>query len=117
MVHELRGIPYGIDYIDPWVHDWPGSERILTKHWISRKLADILEPYAVAKAALITGVAEGYYKGVIDRNPHLRGRAVTAAMPYGGEERDHEQARSLQLNPYLFRERSQTFRLLYAGAL
>ena len=117
MAHDRRGVPYGIDYIDPWVHVFPGSERLFTKAWLSRKLAEWLEPYAVAKATLITGVAEGYYKGVFDRNPRLQGRVVTAAMPYGGEERDHQQARSLRLEPYLFQREPGTFRLLYAGAL
>jgi hypothetical protein len=44
----------------------------------------------VKHASLITGVSEGYYTPVLDRNPHLKKQAITAAMPYGGEELDHK---------------------------
>ena len=116
VVHALRGIPYGIDYIDPWVHVWPGSERF-SKHWIVRKLGEILEPIAVRRASLITGVAEGYYEGMLGRNPEVRQQAIMAAMPYGGEAADHEHADRLDLEPYLFRDKPAEFRLIYAGAM
>ena len=47
---KRTGIPYGIDYIDPWVHQFPGSERIFSRHWFSTQLANILEPIAVKHA-------------------------------------------------------------------
>jgi glycosyltransferase involved in cell wall biosynthesis len=87
---KRTGIPYGIDYIDPWVHQFPGSNKLFSRHWFSTQLAKILEPIAVKHAALITGVSEGYYKPVLDRNPYLKTQALTAAMPYGGEESDHD---------------------------
>jgi hypothetical protein len=117
VVHALRGVPYGIDYIDPWVHVWPGSERPFTKHWIARKLGELLEPFAVRRAALITGVAEGYYQDVFERNPHLRDRVVVAAMPYGGAASDHERVRARGARPYLFTPGDGRFHLVYAGAL
>jgi hypothetical protein len=91
---KKTGVPYGIDYIDPWVHVFPGSDKILSRHWFTTQLAKFLEPIAVKYAALITGVSEGYYKPVIERNPHLKTQALTAAMPYGGEESDHDFIRS-----------------------
>jgi len=91
---KKTGVPYGIDYIDPWVHVFPGSDKIFSRHWFTTKLAKFLEPIAVKHASLITGVSEGYYKPVLDRNPHLKTQALTAAMPYGGEESDHDFIRS-----------------------
>ena len=82
-------VKYGIDYIDPWVHHFPGSEKLFSRHWFSTQLAKFLEPIAVKHASLITGVSEGYYTPVLERNPHLKKQAITAAMPYGGEESDH----------------------------
>ena len=118
IVHELRGLPYGIDYIDPWVQpQWHPDEKPLNKHWWARKLADVLEPIAVQKASLITGVAEGYFDDVLDRNPHLHDQTVTAAMPYGGEEADHRAVDGMNTDPYLFDKSEDTFRLVYAGAL
>lgn len=110
------GVWYGIDYIDPWVHYFPGSENIFSRHWFSTRLAKWLEPKAVKDASLITGVAEGYYKAVVDRNPHLRESCILGAMPYGGEAVDHERLQELALKPYLF-QKNQKLQLIYAGAM
>ena len=116
LVHALRGVPYGIDYVDPWVHVWPGSDRRFTKHWMSRKLGELLEPVAVKKASLITGVTEGSYRPVLERNPHLFGQATTEVLPFGGESTDHQTAQYLGLTPYLLDDDSH-FRLVYAGTM
>ena len=115
-LHRKTGVPYGIDYIDPWVHQFPGSENIFSRHWWSTKLARYLEPKAVKKAALITGVAEGYYQGVLERNLNLKDSCFFGAMPYGGEQRDHEAVKEMELEPYLF-TKNHKIQLVYAGAM
>jgi len=110
-------IEYGIDYIDPWVHVFKGSERKFSRHWWSTKIAGWLEPIAVKNAKLITGVAQGYYQAVIDRNPHLKKQCLFASMPYGGEEKDHQSLKSLKLKPYLFEKKKDKTQLVYAGAM
>ncbi len=115
-LHISTGIKYGIDYIDPWVHSFPGSEKLFNRHWFSTKLAKLLEPIALKKASLITGVAEGYYQSVLDRNIHLK-NIVTGAMPYGGEVRDHEIVSTLNIEPYLFQNKKDIFQFVYAGAM
>jgi hypothetical protein len=117
VIHESTGIKYGIDYIDPWVHDFPGSNKLFSRHWFSKKLAGLLEPVAVKKASLITGVAEGYYKAVLERNLRLKVQAVSGAMPYGGEPLDHAIVKTLDIEPYLFPKQSQKMRWVYAGAM
>ncbi len=117
LLHDSTGVKYGIDYIDPWVHNFPGSNLLFSRHWFSTKLAKILEPFAVKNASLITGVAEGYYTPVLQRNPHLNSQAVTVAMPYGGEENDHKIAATLQKQPYLFKKNEKKLQLVYAGAM
>lgn len=116
-LHASTGVPYGIDYIDPWVHRFPGSDVTFSRHWFSMKLSAMLEPIAVKKASLITGVAEGYYKGVIERNPHLQKDCTFGAMPYGGEKADHTKVAELGLRPYLFSKRPGKIQLMYAGAM
>lgn len=116
-LHNTTGIKYGIDYIDPWVHTFPGSNRIFSRHWFSTQVAKFLEPIAVKKASLITGVAEGYYEGVVERNPHLLRQAVFGGMPYGGEEEDHKAVAKLNAVPCLFKEKKDKLQLLYAGAM
>jgi hypothetical protein len=115
-LHKKTGVKYGIDYIDPWVHSFPGSDKLFSRHWLSTKLARWLEPKAVKKASLITGVAIGYYQAVIERNPFLQQTCLFGAMPYGGEAKDHEQLKTLQLQPYLFQQ-NQKLQLVYAGAM
>ena len=116
-LHASTGVRYGIDYIDPWVHRFPGSDRRFSRHWFSTKLAEWLEPIAIRKASVITGVAEGYYKGVRERNPYLEGVCLFAAMPYGGEEEDHKKLRELGAEPYLFKRQPGRRQLVYAGAM
>ena len=119
---KKTGVNYGIDYIDPWVHEFPGSEKLFSRHWFSTQLARFLEPIAVKHASLITGVSAGYYLPVLERNPHLKNNVITAAMPYGGEEGDHEFIRR-QTSDVRIQESVKadsilpTFKFVYAGAL
>ena len=113
---KKTGVNYGIDYIDPWVHIFPGSDKTFSRHWFTTQVAKLLEPIAVKNASLITGVADGYYQGVISRNPHLINTCVFGSMPYGGEVLDHEMAIKLNLAPYLFQKNSKC-QLVYAGAM
>ncbi|MCX6300337.1 MAG: hypothetical protein NTY72_14745 [Bacteroidetes bacterium] len=115
-LNKKTGVNYGIDYIDPWVHIFPGSDKIFSRHWFTTQIAKLLEPIAVKNASLITGVADGYYQGVIARNPHLKNTCVFGSMPYGGEVLDHEMAIKLNLAPYLFQKNSKC-QLVYAGAM
>ncbi|HEX9513721.1 MAG TPA: hypothetical protein VF939_24685 [Puia sp.] len=116
-LHATTGIKYGIDYIDPWVHRFPGSDVRFSRHWWSTRLARLLEPIAVKKASLITGVAEGYYNGVRERNARALKDCIFAAMPYGGEAADHRSVRETDLQPYLFPSRAGKLQLVYAGAM
>ena len=117
LVHRATGVAYGIDYNDPWVHRWPGTEKIFSRAWLSCKLGDWLEPWALRDARLITGVAPLYYEDVLARNPALRARAVTAAMPHGACEEDFSQVRGAARKLFLFEPGDGRFHILYAGAL
>ncbi len=116
-LYHSTGVKYGIDYIDPWVHEFPGSNRLFSRHWFSSKLAQFLEPIAVKNASLITGVATGYYEPVLHRNPHLKIKAQYGAMPYGGEQVDHDLLSQLSIQPYLFSKKPNKMQLVYAGAM
>jgi len=110
-------LPFGIDYIDPWVHPWPEAEVRYSKAWASYALSERLEPYAVRHARLITAVAPGYYEGVLRRNPHLETSAVTAAMPYGFSSADFAAPSVAAKSPSMFDPADGCFHLVYAGAL
>ncbi len=118
LARRLCGVPYVIDYIDPWVYPITPDERRSWKARLTHRLARLLEPRAVRGAAGILGVAEGYYAGVLERHPHLRQRP-TAGIPYGGEPLDHEYVRRAGLRPALLDRPELRGRSLvvYAGAL
>ena len=66
--------------------------------------------------SLITGVAEGYYEGVIERNPKLKTTCLYGAMPYGSEQADYFALSNTSLKAYLFNKNGK-IQLVYAGAM
>ncbi|MHA7943022.1 glycosyltransferase family protein [Formosa sp. 3Alg 14/1] len=86
VLHEKTGIPYGIDYIDPWVRDITNQNDTRAK--LSQLVASNLEPYAVKKASFITGVSTPYYWPVIERN--FKTPPEHVGMPYGFDPNDHK---------------------------
>ena len=65
--HRQAKIPYGIDYQDPWRNQLAPYHLRFSRAWWTNLLAALLEPAAVGKAALLTGVAQPYYQPVLDR--------------------------------------------------
>ena len=116
LLHNKFGVKYGIDYIDPWVHFFPGSEKKFSRHWWSTWFSKVLEPRAVSKASLITGVAEGYFNPIFERNPHLKSSIKTLALPYGWDGEELKKLKDFQKNPLSF-VKDNKIQLVYAGAL
>lgn len=117
LVHLRHGLPFGIDYQDPWVNRWTGNEKSFSRAWASNKLAEILEPWSVRDAALITGMAPGYVAGMLERNPGVAARSELAYMPMGTAPEDYALVRGLGRAPFLFDPADGRFHMIYAGAL
>ena len=66
ILYNKFNIPYCIDYIDPWIRDI--SNRKNLRAIMSQAIARFLEPRALKKASLVTGVDYGYYKNALYRN-------------------------------------------------
>src|SRR5712692_2768770 len=116
-VERRLGIPYGLDYIDPWIPETPTADRFLSKAWVANGLAHLLEPIAVRRARLITGINDAYFASMLSRNPKLRQRVVTAGMPYGGSDRDFDALRRKPRKTFLFDPDDGKLHVIYAGAL
>jgi len=116
-IARFLGIPYGIDYQDPWIPEVPTGYRPLSKAWFAQRLSDVLEPIAIRNARLITGINERYFESALRRNPHVRERAETAGMPFGSSERDFAFLASHPRKPFLFDPDDGNIHLIYAGAL
>ncbi len=86
LIFNKTKTPYGIDYIDPWVRDISNRRNI--RSVLSLAVAKILEPYAIKKACLISGVSEAYYNPAIERN--FKNKQIAhVGMPYGFDPNDH----------------------------
>ncbi len=108
-LYSKTKIPYGIDYIDPWIRDI--KSRADWRHRLSNLLARWLEPFAVKKAALISGVSKEYYDPMIKRNFSTTG-ICNVAMPYGFDARDHDLPTFKEHLPWSIHDKVW----LYAGA-
>jgi hypothetical protein len=129
LLYDKTKVPYGIDYIDPWVRDLSNQKnpRAVFSQWVAR----ILEPIAIKKASLISGVSTPYYAPAIHRNfpdiaePLLNGstpqinkstnqQIAHVEMPYGFDANDHKvKIKNLQ---FPWGNNSQHKIWLYAGA-
>ncbi len=85
-VKWATGIPYGIDFIDPWVRQQKKDENIKAKisQWIARRF----EGFAVKRSAAIFAVSQGILNDLLKRYPSVKDKAL-AAVPYGVELNDY----------------------------
>ena len=65
------GVPFAIDYQDPWVHPIPEGTSPFGRAAWTQRFARMLEPRAMRHASLITGINRPYFQGALDRNPTL----------------------------------------------
>ena len=90
------GVPYLIDYSDPWVDDsWrrlPRSQRLPKRRW-SDLLSRLLEPYSLAHVRHLIGVSQATVDRIAERYPRLA-QVPTSEIPMGGEPADFEYLRA-----------------------
>ncbi len=84
-----HGLPYVVDFQDPWVSRWGATLPRWSKGGLSHRIAESLEPDVVRKADAVVSVSEGANEELRARYPWLAGRR-TAAIPIGGDARDFE---------------------------
>jgi glycosyltransferase involved in cell wall biosynthesis len=116
------GIPFVLDYQDPWVGAWgqtvgggPDGRPDLRSR-LTRRLSEYLEPRTVRHADAITAVSERTYEDVIDRNPALR-NIPRLALPIGVEPSDYAAVRANRRSNQFFDPADGQFHLCYVGTL
>jgi hypothetical protein len=119
---RASGVPYLLDYQDPWIGAWgatvgggPGG----TPDWksrFSRRLALTLEPRALRGVAGLVAVSEGTIAGLLQRHPDLCD-VPQAEAPLGGEPRDFAVARENPRSNRFFESQDGHVHFVYVGTL
>ncbi|MFM6926778.1 MAG: hypothetical protein ACKOU7_14815, partial [Ferruginibacter sp.] len=86
LIKKITGVKYGIDFIDPWVHETAGEQRGI-KHRLSQSIARGLEGWVTKNAAVIFSVSQGINENLRKRHPKLAATPMYA-IPYGAEPAD-----------------------------
>ncbi len=86
MIKKVTGIPYVIDFIDPWLYP-TNMKDIKTR--VSQRLASMLEGRAVRNSDGLIAVSQGILDDLIKRNPSVASKPMMA-IPYGVEASDYE---------------------------
>ena len=116
LVRAELGIPYVLDFTDPWVSDWLSENaKPFTKLWLAHLSALLLEPFAIRRASHITSVSEGTNAGILRRYKRLKASDFSS-FPIGGEP---DIFRYIQKNETSIKSpgTDNRFNLVYLGAM
>lgn len=116
-MREELGIPYVLDYTDPWVLAPQAQQRKPWKkaYWYWR-LAQWLEPRAVRNAAHVLAVSDGTNRAIHARYPGLP-ETMFSAEPFGFEARDFDHLREHPRPNRYWRTDDGDLHLVYVGAM
>jgi hypothetical protein len=103
--HRRHGIPYVVDFQDPWVAVEPeqGPRKVQRnqKYRASQSLATRLEPFMLRHASHVVSVSPAYPIMLRHRYPWLRPEQFTV-LPFGAAERDFELLREISVKQTVF---------------
>jgi len=116
------GVPFVLDYQDPWVGAWGstvGAGPNGSRDWKSaamRRLGVWLEPRAVAAADALVAVSQGTIDGIVQRIP-AAGRVPHEAIPLGFEPDDFARLSVRPRSQVYFDAADGKVHLCYVGTL
>jgi len=114
------GVPYVVDFQDPWLHYYytstgtppPGGK---TKHGLSKRLAELLEPKVIREVSQVICVSPAYVEALLKQYPHLRPDQFTV-LPFGATEEDFKILPSLRVRQTIFDPADGNLHWVYVGA-
>ncbi|XZF63440.1 MAG: glycosyltransferase [Gloeotrichia echinulata DVL01] len=114
------GIPYILDFQDPWLSDYYQKSSHATppggslKYGFSQLQAKLLEPVALGAVSHVISVSPGYPQILQQRYPHLRPDQFTV-LPFGAPEADFEALPSLPVQQTIFNPDDGKRHWVYVG--
>ena len=112
-----HGIPYVLDFQDPWVSDYrggPGARRSTWKARVSRMMARLLEPLCALNAAHLVCVSPEYSRLLRQRYPQLSAERVSV-LPFGAPEHDFALLASKNVTQAVFDRTDGRTHWVYTG--
>jgi hypothetical protein len=116
LARRRSGVPYLVDYIDPWMSDWTAAQPFMSKGWLHHRVAKVLEPMVLKSASHVTAVSQGILDDLRARYPWLTPDRMSA-MPYGAEPDDLDASARLGVVPPDFRPGTGEVNVCFTGAL
>lgn len=110
------GVPYVLDYIDPWISSMGADGRWWRKAYWHRRTSLLLEPRAARHAAHLVGVSDGTVESVRARYPEIPPERCTA-IPYGVEPDDFAVLGSRPRPREAWMPEPNAVHVVYAGAM
>lgn len=110
-LHRKFGIPYAMDYQDPWVHDVAKQYKWYHRAQWTVRLARFLEPRALKRVAFLSAINRDYMAGPVARHHRIQD-LPNLEVQLGFSRRDHEAAPSDIQPPWPSGKKV----ILYAGA-
>jgi Glycosyl transferase 4-like domain len=108
------GVPFVLDYQDPWVSNWGAAQPRFSKRGVAHCLAAILEPRFAPLADAVTAVSNGTLDGLRQRGL-LRPDIPTAELPIGSDPQDLEIAR--RVGKSHLKKETGIFDVVYLGTV
>ena len=118
--HFRHGIPYVLDFQDPWVNDYylhlrdskpPGGKL---KYRISLEIAKVLESFSLRQVSHIISVSPKYPKILLERYSWLCKEQFTV-LPFGAPEKDFELLPSFNIKQKIFDPNDGKRHWVYVG--
>ena len=116
LIKRRLGVPYVIDYIDPWIVPGSGEGGPWTKAYWFQWLARHLEPHVVRQAGAITSVSQGLNECIAKLYPESKDK-IYPAIPYGIEPADFDFVKGLTLSNEFFSSSDGFHHFVYAGVI
>ncbi len=116
------GVPFAMDYQDPWVNDYyrehpdivPPGGRL--KYALSYALHRWMEPRVLRGCAGITSVSSAYPQQLLRRYPWLQGMR-SLVQPFPGAQRDFERLKNSGVSQRVFDPNDGYSHWVYVGAV